>query len=88
MWFVPLGPQRQSGWFFAFLQRLLEGSPPVLALLEHNPFPERPPRYIRVMAYEYHFTDREIRRATGAWWRRGEPQLFVRPLSLEMFRRE
>ena len=52
------------------LARLLEGSPPVLALLEKNPFPERPPKMIRTMLYRYRFTTFEERRATGRWWKR------------------
>jgi len=27
--------------------RLLQGSPPVLGLLKHNPFPDAPPKYVR-----------------------------------------
>jgi hypothetical protein len=52
------------------MQRLLEGSPAVLALLDHNPFPAGPPRYIRALASDYHFTDWPTRAATGAWWAR------------------
>jgi lipase maturation factor 1 len=35
---------------------LLKGSPDVLGLLEGNPFPEHPPKYVRALYYEYHFT--------------------------------
>ena len=56
LWFAALGaPPR---WFEQLLRRLLEGSPAVLALFAENPFPERPPRYVRAMLYEYHMTDR------------------------------
>jgi len=64
----------------------LENSPPVLALLGPNPFPKQPPKYIRALLYEYHFTDRATRRATGAWWRRELKGVYVPPLSLEDFR--
>jgi hypothetical protein len=70
LWFAALGTHRQSPWFASFMQRLLEGSPAVLALLDHNPFPARPPRYIRALAADYHFTDWTTRAATGAWWAR------------------
>jgi hypothetical protein len=69
MWFVTLHP-RHVPWFGYFLEALLENSPTVTALLRHNPFPEEPPRFIRVEAWEYHFTDREQREQTGNWWRR------------------
>ena len=72
MWFAALGDYRQNPWLVNFCLRLLEGSRPVLALLERNPFPHAPPRYIRAVMYEYHFTDFATRRKTGAWWRREE----------------
>jgi lipase maturation factor 1 len=52
------------------LQRLLEGSPDVLALFADDPFHGRPPMYVRALLYDYRMTDRETRRRTGAWWRR------------------
>jgi hypothetical protein len=72
MWFAALSSYRQQPWFAAFLARLLQGSPDVLALLEKNPFPDHPPRYIRSIAYDYRFTDFKTRRETGAWWVRTE----------------
>ncbi|MBZ0301037.1 MAG: lipase maturation factor family protein [Anaerolineae bacterium] len=70
MWFAALGPPSQSPWFSAFVQRLLEGKPDVLALLETNPFPDAPPRYVRAQLYDYQFTTMEERSQTGAWWTR------------------
>lgn len=70
MWFAALGSYRDTPWFSSVLVRLLEGSPEVLALLEHNPFPGTPPRYVRALVYDYRFTDFATRRATGAWWQK------------------
>ena len=42
MWFAALDA-RPPQWFIAFLQRLLEGSPEVTALLKTNPFPGSSP---------------------------------------------
>jgi lipase maturation factor 1 len=39
-------------------------------LVKSNPFPGRPPHYIRAELYNYEFTDFAERRATGAWWKR------------------
>jgi uncharacterized membrane protein YphA (DoxX/SURF4 family) len=85
MWFAALGGLRASPWFLGFEKCLLENSPPVLALLGPNPFPKQPPKYIRALLYEYHFTDRATRRATGEWWRREVRGLYAPPLSLEDF---
>jgi predicted DCC family thiol-disulfide oxidoreductase YuxK len=82
MWFAALGDYRQSPWYLSFCQRLLEGSRPVLALLANNPFPTAPPRYVRGVVYDYHFTDAATRRATGAWWRREERGAFGPVLTL------
>jgi len=68
MWFAALSSYQRQPWFANFLGRLLQGSPEVLALLETNPFPDRPPRYIRSVVYDYRFSDVPTRRATGAWW--------------------
>jgi hypothetical protein len=73
MWFAALGNYRQNPWLVNFCVRLLQGSPEVLGLLERNPFPNAPPRYIRAVVYDYHFSDLDTRRKTGAWWRR-EPK--------------
>ena len=54
----------------------------MLGLLGHNPFPTAPPRYIRAMAYDYHFTDFAARRQTGAWWRRQEIGEYLPAFSL------
>ena len=73
MWFAALGDYRTNPWFVTFAERLLEGSPEVLALLEKNPFPDHPPRYVRAVTYDYRFTTWDEHRQTGAWWHR-EPR--------------
>jgi lipase maturation factor 1 len=82
MWFAALGSYRQNRWFLSFIARLLQGTPEVTALLEKNPFPSAPPRYVRASAYDYHFTDFVTRRATGEWWRREYRGLYLQPVSL------
>lgn len=59
-----------SSLFDALGQRLLEGSEPVLRLFANNPFPDAPPKYIRVTTYSFHATTPEERRRTGRYWRR------------------
>jgi predicted DCC family thiol-disulfide oxidoreductase YuxK len=72
MWFAALDVEqgRLEGWVPMFLDRLHEGSPAVVALLRTNPFPDHPPRYLRVLVYEYHFTTYAERSSSGAWWQR------------------
>ena len=97
MWFAALGEARQNPWFMNFCERLLQGSPEVLALLDKNPFPNHPPRYIRAEFYDYHFTNFAGRRArglrsdagvgasspqAGAWWQRELLGEYLPPISL------
>jgi lipase maturation factor 1 len=70
MWFAALNDYQRESWFWRFEQRLLEGSPAVRELLGRDPFAEAPPRWVRARLYDYQFTDRTERGATGAWWRR------------------
>ena len=68
-------------WFISFILRLQEGSPAVLALLDKNPFPNAPPRFIRAQLYDYHFTDIATRDGTGAWWQRELVGVYLPALS-------
>lgn len=68
IWFVPTQQPLQMNWFDRFIERLHQGSETVTALLEHNPFPDGPPRYLRVDSFEYRFTTVEERGQSGNWW--------------------
>ena len=70
MWFVPLSPHYAQGWFLPFLVKLLENDAATLRLLARNPFPEAPPKFVRVLLYRYRYATRQERAATGAWWTR------------------
>jgi lipase maturation factor 1 len=82
MWFAALGDYRQNPWFVNFCDRLLQGSPEVLALLDKNPFPDHPPRQVRASLYDYRFTDPAGRRIAGAWWKREFIGEYLPPISL------
>lgn len=70
MWFLPPQARGDDLWLNMLLKRLHEGSPQVLQLFEYNPFPDRPPRFLRVLAYDYRFTTPEEKAETGNWWQR------------------
>jgi predicted DCC family thiol-disulfide oxidoreductase YuxK len=86
MWFAALGTPRENPWLVALIFRLLQGSHEVNGLLAINPFPDKPPRYIRAMFYRYRFTTVDERHQTGAWWKREELREYLPTLSLEQFR--
>jgi len=82
MWFAALSNYENDPWTIHFMARLLEGAPAVLALLDKNPFPSGPPRYVRALVYEYRFTSPPEKKATGHWWRRELKGVYVPPLGL------
>jgi lipase maturation factor 1 len=70
MWFAALGSFQQNYWVGNVMLRLFEGSPEVLAAFSHNPFAEKPPRYLRALYYEYEFTKPGEIFTEGRWWKR------------------
>ncbi|HWF10294.1 MAG TPA: lipase maturation factor family protein [Bryobacteraceae bacterium] len=82
MWFAALGNYRENPWLLRFMMRLLQGSAPVLDLLDQNPFGGKPPRYIRAVVYDYQFTNFAERRQTGNWWKRELKGTYFPPISL------
>jgi hypothetical protein len=82
MWFAALGGAWDDPWFESLLRRLLEGSRPVLDLFEVNPFPDRPPRLVRAVLYDYRFADPSTHAATGQWWVRDRVRDFSPALGL------
>jgi len=83
MWFAALNPAGAQDWLAPLLRHLLAGTPQVLALLARNPFPQEPPRYVRLVSYRYRFTTAAERRRTGAWWERQLAGYLTRGLALE-----
>jgi predicted DCC family thiol-disulfide oxidoreductase YuxK len=69
MWFASLDDPRRLRWFQLFLQKLLENEPAVTALLEKNPFTNKPPRYVRAQFYDYTYSG-SGEKAHGLWWDR------------------
>lgn len=82
MRFAALTQAGYTKWFNNFVQRLLKGSPDVLALLKRNPFPNHPPRYIRADVYQYAFTTADEKTSTGNWWKRKLVARYIDPTSL------
>ena len=84
MWFAALGTYRHNPWFLRLTERLLHNTPEVVALLERNPFPGTPPRYIRATLYEYQFAYPTATETADArqWWKRRELKEYLSTVSL------
>ncbi|MCY4661620.1 MAG: lipase maturation factor family protein [Acidobacteria bacterium] len=86
MWFAALGPRAEAHWLFPLAQHLLEASPAVLGLLDDaNPFADEPPRFIRLVLYDYRFTTLD-EGSDGAWWRRELIAYLTEPIARDDLR--
>jgi len=70
MWFAAMGPSADQEWFAPLIAKLLQGDKATIGLLANDPFPDRPPRWIRARLYRYTFTTPDERARTGRWWNR------------------
>jgi hypothetical protein len=82
MWFAALGTASENPWFSTFLQRLLENSSAVTALLGSDPFPAKPPHYVRALLYDYRYSSAQEKEATGAWWVRQREGIYFPAIAL------
>ncbi len=79
MWFAALQVYYQHTlpeWLPILCGQLREGNPNVVGLLDHNPFPKSPPKFIRIVVYLYKFATPEEQAKTGAWWTRTQLGIF------------
>lgn len=89
MWFAAFSSPQDHPWLISLLGELLENDKSALGLMRYNPFRDEPPKYVRALLYEYHFTTPAERRRTGAVWKRKLTELYFPAVSLhdEEFRR-
>jgi hypothetical protein len=87
MWFAAYRNVAENPWFERLMQELLKGTPAVLALLAGNPFPDRPPKYVRALLYDYRFADPGTYARTGQWWGRRLEGLYFPQVTLADFHR-
>ena len=82
LWYAARSEPGVQPWTLHLMVRLLQGSKPVLALFESDPFPVSPPKFVRATLYAYRFTTPEERERDGAWWRREMKAPYLPTLSL------
>ena len=83
MWFAAMGSYQDYPWFVNFVAKLLQNDKAVLSLLRTNPFPDKPPRWVRAELYEYHFTTPAERQQTHNWWKRTYTSPYFPAVSME-----
>jgi Lipase maturation factor len=70
LWFASLTDWRSDPIVVRTEERLLAGSPDVVALFKANPFPTEPPRIVRAVIWQYWFSTPAEKREQGIWWTR------------------
>lgn len=70
LWFASLGGWRENPFVVRAEQQLLLNNKDIVALFRFNPFANGPPTQVRSVIWQYWFTDRAAKRASGDWWRR------------------
>jgi hypothetical protein len=80
MWFAAMGTPNEYPWTVHLVWKLLHNDAGALSLFAGNPFPERPPRYIRATWYRYSFVPPN---STGLWWDRERLAAWLPPLALD-----
>lgn len=75
MWFAAMPSRYLPVWLIHLAAKLLEGDRGALRLMKENPFPQRPPRFVRGLYYRYRFGKKR-------WWDRELIGTYLPPLSL------
>jgi hypothetical protein len=70
LWFAAMGSVRSNPWVETLMQRLFEGSAPVLQFFSENPFPDHPPKFLRAKVYNYEFVSVDEILNNDLWWTR------------------
>ncbi|HEY1166772.1 MAG TPA: lipase maturation factor family protein [Chitinophaga sp.] len=68
MWFASMSTPNEYPWTLHLTWKLLHNDPAILKLFAGNPFPGKPPRYIRAILYRYRFA--KPGNPEGLWWTR------------------
>ncbi len=83
IWFASMASPRDYPWTLNLAWKLLHNDPATLGLFARNgnPFPDHPPRYVRVVIYRYHFAPPG--NPEHVFWTRERLGLWLRPLSID-----
>lgn len=68
MWFAAMSTADQYPWTYNLVWKLLHNDPRAISLFAQNPFPGKPPRFIRATLYHYKFA--QPGNPQQLWWTR------------------
>jgi hypothetical protein len=81
MWFAAMGNVQQYPFTLNLVWKLLHNDPAALSLFASNPFPDKPPHFIRLRLYKYKFAPPG--NAEGHYWNREVVGDWLQPLSAD-----
>ncbi len=82
IWFAAMQRPEHNPWLIHLIWKLLDNDKDALSLLANNPFPDKPPKYIKVDYYIYKFAPLDDK--SGAVWTREYIGQWLPPLSREI----
>src|SRR5665213_1610884 len=68
MWFAAMSSPEEYPWTLNLVSKLLHNDPGAVSLFAGNPFPGKPPRWVRAVLYRYSFA--RPGNPGGLWWNR------------------
>lgn len=66
MWFAAMSAPEDYPWTYHLVWKMLHNDNTVAALFRENPFPGKPPKFIRAVLYQYQFA--KPGNKEGLWW--------------------
>jgi len=81
VWFAAMSSSEEYPWTFNLAWKLLHNDHGTLSLFASNPFPGKPPRYVRAMLYRYTFA--RAGNPQNLWWTRERLYAWMLPTSLK-----
>jgi hypothetical protein len=79
MWFAAMSTAEEYDWTYNLVWKLLHNDRDAVGLFAGNPFPGKPPRYVRAVLYRYRFAKPD--NPQGLWWNRERISIWIPPLS-------
>jgi hypothetical protein len=81
MWFAAMSTPGQYPWTYNLVWKLLHNDQEALSLFTGNPFPGKPPRYVRAVLYKYQFA--KPGNPQRLWWEREPLGEWIPPVSID-----
>jgi hypothetical protein len=81
MWFASMSSPDEYPWTINLVWKLLHNDPKTVGLFAANPFPDKPPRYIRAVLYRYKFA--QPGNPHGLYWNREQVGPWLPAMSVD-----